>query len=231
MTRTRDGKTQEILDWTLLRLIIVTLQQRSVCSVSHRSGAAAALEGPQDVTEYTVRVGCDRLDEWRPGVCSLKGHYETAEITVDTSRRVKTILRNTPRYLHDSLGHCESSIKEVGKHIHVFISHTWRVDHLCDNDSHVAWTITHCSVKAEEQTSLFKWMSKDCHGDVAKSAALSWFHSIAMQSKLAELWKDAHWVVKLTRADENLLVIRSLTRSARAGRRQAPVEKWNLGSV
>ena len=42
--------------------------------VSHRSGAVAALEGPKDVTEYTVRVRCDRLDEWRSGVCSLKGH-------------------------------------------------------------------------------------------------------------------------------------------------------------
>ena len=64
-------------------------------SVSHRSGAVAALEDPQDVTEYTVRVGCDRLDEWRSGVCSLKGQNETAEITllntVDTSRPVKTI--------------------------------------------------------------------------------------------------------------------------------------------
>ena len=97
-------------------------------SVSHRSGAVAALEDPQDVTEYTVRVGCDRLDEWRSGVCSLKGQNETAEITllntVDTSRLVKTILRNTPRYSHDSFGHCESSIKEVEKQIRVFISHT-----------------------------------------------------------------------------------------------------------
>ena len=160
-------------------------------SVSHRSEAAAALEGPKDVTEYTVRVGCDRLDEWRPGVCSLKGHYVTAEITllntVDTSRRVKTILQNTTRYSHDSLGHCESSINEVGKHMCVFVSHTWRADHLCDNDRHVAWTITQCSVNVEEQTSLFKWMSKDYHGEVAKLAALSWFHRIALQSKLAEL--------------------------------------------
>ena len=30
--------------------------------VSHRSGAVSALEGPKDVTKYTVRVGCDRLD-------------------------------------------------------------------------------------------------------------------------------------------------------------------------
>ena len=41
-------------------------------------------------------------------MCSLKGQNETAEVaslnTVGTSRRVKTIPRNTPRYSHDSLG-------------------------------------------------------------------------------------------------------------------------------
>ena len=114
--------------------------------VSHRSGAVAAWEGPKDITEDTVRVVCDRLDEWRSGVCSLKGQNETAKIillsTVDTSRRVKTIPRNTTRYSHDSLGHCESSIKEVEKQIRVFISHTWRADHQCDSDRHVAWTTT-----------------------------------------------------------------------------------------
>ena len=60
-------------------------------------------------------------------------------------------------------------------------------------------------------------MSKDYHGEVAKVAELSWFHSISKQSKLAELWKDAHGVGKLKRADEHLLVIRSLTRPAGAG--------------
>ena len=195
--------------------------------VSHRSGAVAALEDPKDVAEHTVRVGCDRLNEWRSGVCSLKGPNETAEITllntVDTSR--------TPRYSHDSLGHFESSIKEVEKQIRAFISHTWRADHQCDSDRHVAWTITQCSVNTEEQTSLFKWISKDYYGEGAKFAELSWFHRIAKQSNLAERWEDAHWVGKLKRADEQLFVIRSLTRSARAGRRQARVEKWNLGSV
>ena len=67
--------------------------------------------------------------------------------------------------------------------------------------------------------------------EVAKLAELWWFHSIVKQSKLAEHWKDAHWVGKLKRADEWLLVIKGLTRSARAGRRQARDEKWNLDSV
>ena len=176
---------------------------------------------------------------WRIGVCSLKCQNEAAEITllntVDRTRRVKTIPRNTTRYSHDSLGHCESSsIKEVEKQIRVFVSHTWRADNKCDSDSgrHVAWTITQRTVNAEEQTSLSKWMSKDYHGEVAKFAELSWFHSIVKQAKLAEQWEDAHWIGKLKRADEQLLVIRGLTRSARAaGRRQDRVEKWNLGSV
>ena len=74
-------------------------------------------------------------------------------------------------------------------------------------------------------------MSKDYHGEVAKFAELSWFHRIAKQSKPAEHWKDVHWVGKLKRADEHPLMIRSLTRSAGAGRRQARDGKWNLGSV
>ena len=69
------------------------------------------MTGPNEVTEYKVRVGCDRLDEWRIGVCSLRCQDETAEIalqnTVDRTRRVKTVLRNTPRYSHDTLVHCE----------------------------------------------------------------------------------------------------------------------------
>ena len=74
----QSGNTQEILDWTLLRLITVTFQQRSVCStrswkfnvlVSHRSGAVAAFEGPKDVTEHMVRFVCDTLETWSFGVC------------------------------------------------------------------------------------------------------------------------------------------------------------------
>ena len=117
------------------------------------------------------------------------------------------------------------------KQILVFISHTWRSDHTCDRDIHIALTITQCTLNAEEQTTFFKWMSKDYHGEVAKFAELRWFHSIAKQSNLAEQWKDAHLVGKLKRADEHLLVIKGLSRSARAGRGHARGEKWNLDSV
>ena len=64
---------------------------------------------------------------WRQGKFSWLEMVLLDWNTVDTSRRV--ILRNTPRYSHDSLGHCESSIEEVEKQIRVFVSHTWRADH------------------------------------------------------------------------------------------------------
>ena len=32
----------------------------------------AAMTGPNEVTECRVRVGCDRLDEWRFGTCSFQ---------------------------------------------------------------------------------------------------------------------------------------------------------------
>ena len=123
--------------------------------VSLDTGAVAAVTGQNEFTVCTVQVGCQRFEMWRFCVCSLKCQNETAEITllntVDRTRRVKTIPRNTTRYSHDSLGHCESSIKEVEKQIRVFIPHTWRADNKCDSDRHVAWTITQCTVNAEEQ--------------------------------------------------------------------------------
>ena len=87
----------------------------------------AAVTDPKDATGYMVQVSCDRF-----GVCSLKGQNETAAITLhdtdDTTRRAKTIPRNTTRYSNDSLGHCEG----VDKQIREFISHTWRAGHQCD---------------------------------------------------------------------------------------------------
>ena len=47
----------------------------------------------------------------------------------------------------------------------------------------------------------------------SRNSPLSWFYIVAKQSKLAEQWKDVHWVGQLKRANEHLLVIRSLTRS------------------
>ena len=98
-----------------------------------------AVTEPKDVTEFLVRVSCDRMDGLRFGVFRLKFQNETAAITlhdtVDTTRRAKTILRNTRRYSNDSLHHCE----EVEKQIRVFISHTWRADHECDHDRRAAW--------------------------------------------------------------------------------------------
>ena len=66
-----------------------------------------------------------------------------------------------------------------------------------EQTTNVAWTNTQRTVNAEEQTSLFKWMSKNCHCEVTKFADWSWFRSIAKQLKLAEQWKDTHWVGKV----------------------------------
>ena len=128
--------------------------------VNHNKGSVA-MTGPNGVTVYTVRIACDRLDDWRSGVCSLKCQNETAEITLlntfDTTRRVKTIPPNTTRYSHDNFGHCESSIKEVEQQIRAVIFHTLRADHECDRDRRAAWTITQGTVNAKKQTSLSKW--------------------------------------------------------------------------
>ena len=53
--------------------------------VNHNHASVAAMRGPQDVTEYMVRVGCDRLETWRFGVRSLKCQNETAEITLQNT--------------------------------------------------------------------------------------------------------------------------------------------------
>ena len=153
---------------------------------------------------------------------------QTTELTLDQTRRFKTIPRNAPRYSHDGLGHWESPVKEAEKQILVLIFHTLGADHSGDSDRRATGAVTQCTVRAEEHMSFFKLMSKNYHGEAVKFAELSWFCSIAKQSKLAEQWNDAHLVGKLKRDDEHLLVIRGLTRSARAGRRQAPSRKGGI---
>ena len=144
--------------------------------------------------------------------------------------------RDEPRQLHETrqgnritvLGHNE----EVAKQIRLFISYTWRADHKCDSDRRVALTFTQRTVNVEEHTSFFKWRSKDDRGEVGKFAEWSWFRSIAKTSKLGEQLTDVQLVGKLNRAIDQLLVIKSLTRSAAgAGRKQVRDEKWILGSV
>ena len=39
--------------------------------VNHNNGAVA-VTGPKEVTGHMVQVGCERLEEWRFGVCSLE---------------------------------------------------------------------------------------------------------------------------------------------------------------
>ena len=137
-------------------------------------------------------------------MCSPKCQNETAEITlqitVDTTRRFKTIPRNTPRYSDDTLGHCESVVKEVENQIHVLTLHTLRADHKCDSDRRAEWTITQCTVKAEEQTSFCKWMSKGYHGEVVEFAELSWFFAVLPSS---QNWQNSgKWLIWLESYNE-----------------------------
>ena len=74
-------------------------------------------------------------------------------------------------------------------------------------------------------------MRKDYHCEVAKFSELVWFRIPAKQPKLAEQWKEAHWVGKSERSDEQLLAIRGSTYSARAIRRKPCEEQWNLNIV
>ena len=129
------------------RLRVKVLMNRNDRSV-------AAMAGPKDVTENTVRVVRDRLETWRFGVCSLKCQSGTAEITlqnaVDRTRRVETILRNTSRLSHNSLGHWESDVKQAEKQIRATILHTLIADHKFDSDRLAAQTIEHYRVKTDD---------------------------------------------------------------------------------
>ena len=215
--------------------------------VSHSSGSVAAMEGPKDVTKYMVRFVCDMLETWGFGVCILKCQNEPAEIALQNAvvrtRQVKTIPTNTPKYSHGSLGHCESAIKEVEKQIRAMLFRTY-AGYNCNSEKfpaelqnfsslvrHAAWTLTRHAIKADGQTSCFKLMSKDHHGEIAKFSELVWFRIPAKQPKLAEQWKAAHWVGKSERSDEHLLAIRVSTYSARPIRRKPREEQWNLDSV
>ena len=96
---------------------------------------------------------------------------------------------------------------------------------------HDACTLTRYALKDDGQTPCFKLMSKDYHGEVAKSRELVLFRTPTKQAEQAEQWREAHWVGKSKRSDEQLLVIRGSTYSARAIRRKPHDEQWNLESV
>ena len=61
--------------------------------------------------------------------------------------------------------------------------HTWRTDHKCDSDRQVTWMNTQCTVNAEKQMTLFKWISKNYHGEVTKFAELSLFAVLPSSQK------------------------------------------------
>ena len=85
-------------------------------------------------------------------MCVLKCHNEPAEIALQSAvvriRQFKTIPRNTPGYSHDSLGHCESAIKEVEKEIRALLFQMY-ADYNCNSD------------KLPAELPIFSWMVRD----------------------------------------------------------------------
>ena len=214
--------------------------------VSHRSGAVAALEGPKDVTEHMVRFVCDML-ETSGSVCVLKCQNEPPEMALHNAvvrtRQFKTISRNTPRYSHGSLGHCESAIKEVEKQIRATLFQMY-AENNCNSEKFPAELQifpgsfdmlrghSHgMRSKLMVKRHFFNLMSKGYHGEVGKVSELVWCRIPAKQPKLAEQWREANWGGKSERSDERLLAIRGSTHSARAIRRKPRDEQWNLESV
>ena len=72
----------------------------------------AAMRGPKDVVEYMVRVSCDRLDEWRFGVCSLKWQNETAEITCIDFPTLQHVHRGRTRGLFSTCTQCTDNAEK-----------------------------------------------------------------------------------------------------------------------
>ena len=96
-------------------------------------------ESPKDVTKHLVRNVCDMLETWGFSVCVcvLQCQNELAGMALQNAvvrtRQFKTIPRNTPRYSHGSLGHCEPAIKEVEKHIRAMLFQMY-ADYSCYSD-------------------------------------------------------------------------------------------------
>ena len=154
--------------------------------VNHNNGAAA-VTGPKEVTERTVRVCRDMLDVWRFSVCSIECQNEpgesTLQNTVDQARQVKTVPRNTQGVrMKVWFNATHSSKKRRNRDVYTFPTRGELTTN-ATSDRQVVWTNTQCTVKAEEQTSLFKWMSNNCHchAEVTKFAERSWFRSSAKQ--------------------------------------------------
>ena len=158
--------------------------------MNHDDGSVAAMSGPRDVTENTVRVVFERLETWRFGECGLTCQNEAAEITPQ-SVIDRTRPRNTPRHSHNSLRHCELDIKQAEKQICAPILHTLTADQKIRRLA--AQTIKRYIVKADQQRPSCEWLSKDDHDEVEKISELSWIHSIAKQSKLEIQWEEVHW--------------------------------------
>ena len=81
-------------------------------------------------------------------------------------------------------------------------------------------------------------MNKDDYDEIERFSGLSLFHNTDKQTKLAEQWKNVHWMVKLTRTEEHLLAIKCEPRSRNKNEENIMInsrkncdEQWKLGSA
>ena len=130
---------------------------------------------------------------WRRGffgvcVCVLKGQTRQqrsiCRMLLSRQGNSRRFRETRPRISHGSLGHCESAIKEVEKQMRTTLFQMC-ADYNCNSGKflvelprfswmvrHAAWTLTRYALEADGQTSFFKLMSKDYHGEVAKFSGL-----------------------------------------------------------
>ena len=99
------------------------------------------------------------------------------------------------------------------KQIRATVPHTFITDHKFDSVRPAAQTIEHYMFKIHDQRSHFELMNKDDYDEIGRFSGLSLFHNTDKQTKLAEQWKNVHWMVKLTRTEEHLLAIKCEPRS------------------
>ena len=80
----RRQQDPDLEDASLDRIEIAAEARMDKVLVIHNNGAVA-VTGPKDVTEYTVRVGRDTLDEWRFGVYRIECQNERGESTLQNT--------------------------------------------------------------------------------------------------------------------------------------------------
>ena len=178
-----DGKTQEILAWTLLLLITVTFQQRSASSTriwfSNRwiVTEVEPLQRWKD-RETSLNTCCDSSGAcWRRGFRSVRVCQTCLRMSVWVA-----VNQLSKSWRNRSVQCCLIMYVDYKCNSDMFFLQNCRV---FLDDARCCMDVT---LKGDGQTSFFKLMSKDYHGENVKIHELIWFRIPAKQLKLAEQW-------------------------------------------